>query len=217
MSVGFSGTPNNGTPWAPYYSHTTPIRIPKDMGMVCGNSIRVPLTIRGSHVLGSPGYITLEDVKTLCRIGSLDQHRTTPGRGDSGFGNPHFQVRYASFRGDDSQLTLEVFTEFRVKTWHECLMSTVIVMHPWILETAVNGHKCLSSIVLAEPYCQIIGISSYKMTSTYKLNQIKRCVRCLYSLKSTDWSRTGVAPSFSLPVMVGSFIVDALRFLGSLE
>ena len=30
-SVGFSGTPNNGTPY-PYYSHTTPIRIPKDMG-----------------------------------------------------------------------------------------------------------------------------------------------------------------------------------------
>ena len=33
ISVGFSGTPNNGTPY-PYYSHTTPIRIPKDMGMV---------------------------------------------------------------------------------------------------------------------------------------------------------------------------------------
>ena len=32
--MGFSGTPNNGTPWAPYYSHTTPIRIPKDMGIV---------------------------------------------------------------------------------------------------------------------------------------------------------------------------------------
>ena len=32
-SVGFSGTPNNGTPfWEA--SHTTPIRIPKDMGMV---------------------------------------------------------------------------------------------------------------------------------------------------------------------------------------
>ena len=32
-SVGFSGTPNNGTRY-PYYSHATPIRIPKDMGMV---------------------------------------------------------------------------------------------------------------------------------------------------------------------------------------
>ena len=32
-TVGFSGTPNNGTPH-PYYSHTTPIRIPKDMGVV---------------------------------------------------------------------------------------------------------------------------------------------------------------------------------------
>ncbi len=51
-SVGFSGT-FNGTPY-PYYSHTTPIRIPKDMGIVW-----VKLTIRGSHVLGSPGYITL--------------------------------------------------------------------------------------------------------------------------------------------------------------
>ena len=34
-SVGFSGHPQgHGTPWAPYDSHTTPIRIPKDMGMV---------------------------------------------------------------------------------------------------------------------------------------------------------------------------------------
>ena len=49
VSVGFSGTPNTGTPY-PYYSHTTPTRIPKDTGIVW-----VPLTIRGSHVLGSPG------------------------------------------------------------------------------------------------------------------------------------------------------------------
>ena len=27
-SMGFSGTPNNGTPWAPYYSHTTPHKNP---------------------------------------------------------------------------------------------------------------------------------------------------------------------------------------------
>ena len=33
MSMEFSGTPNIGTPF-PYYSHTTPIWIPKDMGMV---------------------------------------------------------------------------------------------------------------------------------------------------------------------------------------
>ncbi len=36
--MGFSGTPNNGTPENgkrdPYYSHTTPIKIPKDMGIV---------------------------------------------------------------------------------------------------------------------------------------------------------------------------------------
>ena len=30
----FRGSQGHGTPWAPYYSHTTPIRIPKDMGMV---------------------------------------------------------------------------------------------------------------------------------------------------------------------------------------
>ena len=46
----FSGTPNNGTPF-PCYSHTTPIRIPKDMGM---RIVWVTLTIRGFHVLGSP-------------------------------------------------------------------------------------------------------------------------------------------------------------------
>ena len=33
----------------PYYSHTTPIRIPKDMGMVW-----VPLTIKGVPLLGVP-------------------------------------------------------------------------------------------------------------------------------------------------------------------
>ena len=36
--MGFSGTPKDmGPPYGkrdPYYSHTTPIRIPKDMGMV---------------------------------------------------------------------------------------------------------------------------------------------------------------------------------------
>ena len=45
VSVGFLGAPNNGTP-CPYYSHTTPIRIPKDMGMVWEYG---KLTIRGSH------------------------------------------------------------------------------------------------------------------------------------------------------------------------
>ena len=40
MSVGISGTPNYGTPY-PYDSHTTRIRILKDMGsgMLCGNSV----------------------------------------------------------------------------------------------------------------------------------------------------------------------------------
>ncbi len=53
--MGFSGTPIMGPPYGkrdPYYSHTTPVRIPKDMGMVW-----VPLTIRGSHVLGGPWNI----------------------------------------------------------------------------------------------------------------------------------------------------------------
>ena len=42
------GTPPYGKR-DPYYFHTTPIRIPKDMGIIW-----VPLTIRGSHVLGGP-------------------------------------------------------------------------------------------------------------------------------------------------------------------
>ena len=45
------GTLNNGTPENgkrdPYYSHTTPIRIPKDMGMVW-----VPLPIFGGPIVG---------------------------------------------------------------------------------------------------------------------------------------------------------------------
>ena len=63
VSVRFSGTPNTGTPY-PYYSHTTPRRIPKDMGIVW-----VPLTIRGSHVLGSPGVpITLDEHATIPQL-----------------------------------------------------------------------------------------------------------------------------------------------------
>ena len=53
ISVGFSGTPNNGTPWAPSYSHTTPIKIPKDMGIVW------EAYHKGVPLLGVPG-ITLE-------------------------------------------------------------------------------------------------------------------------------------------------------------
>ena len=34
FQLDFQGPPKNGTPWAPYYSHTTPIRIPEDMGIV---------------------------------------------------------------------------------------------------------------------------------------------------------------------------------------
>ena len=49
---GFSGTPNNGTP-DPFYSHTTPIRIPKDMGMVW------EAYHKGVPLLGVPG-ITLD-------------------------------------------------------------------------------------------------------------------------------------------------------------
>ena len=55
ISMGFSGTPNNGPLIVsfPYYSHTTPIRIPKDMGIVWkAYHKEVPL-------LGVPG-ITLE-------------------------------------------------------------------------------------------------------------------------------------------------------------
>ena len=38
-----------GTPWAPSYSHTTPIRIPKDMGSLYGS--RLP---EGGPIIGSP-------------------------------------------------------------------------------------------------------------------------------------------------------------------
>ncbi len=48
-SVGFSGSPKNGTPWAPYYSHTTPIRIPKNMGIV------LEACHKGVPLLGVPG------------------------------------------------------------------------------------------------------------------------------------------------------------------
>ena len=42
----------HGTPWAPYYSHTIPIRIPKDMVMISesfGSSLP-----KGGHIIGSP-------------------------------------------------------------------------------------------------------------------------------------------------------------------
>ena len=48
-----------------YYSHTTPIRIPKDMGMVW-----VPLTIRGSHYWGSLKFPLNQPFKTGC-LGSF--------------------------------------------------------------------------------------------------------------------------------------------------
>ena len=41
---GFSGTLHTGTPWAPYYSHTTPIRIPWRLWEACMGSAK---TIRG--------------------------------------------------------------------------------------------------------------------------------------------------------------------------
>ena len=46
-SVGSSGTSTNRTPWAPYYSHTIPVRIPKNMGMVWEQYGK--LTMRESH------------------------------------------------------------------------------------------------------------------------------------------------------------------------
>ena len=49
-SVGFSGTPTNGTPY-PYHSHTTPIRTPKDMGPM----VWVPLVwIPAKTIFGGP-------------------------------------------------------------------------------------------------------------------------------------------------------------------
>ena len=51
-SMGFSGAPKNGIPY-PYYSHTTPIRIPKDMGMVW------EAYHKGVPLLGVPGITLL--------------------------------------------------------------------------------------------------------------------------------------------------------------
>ena len=59
LSVGFSETPNNETPY-PYYSHTTPIRTPKDMGIVWD------AYHKGVPLLGVPG-INLD-----CRVTTLD-------------------------------------------------------------------------------------------------------------------------------------------------
>ena len=57
VSMGFSGTPKDmGPPYGkrdPYYAHTTPIRIPKDMGMVW------EAYHKGVPLLGVPG-ITLD-------------------------------------------------------------------------------------------------------------------------------------------------------------
>ena len=57
LSMGFSGTPKDmGPPYGkrdPYYSHTTPTRIPKDMGMVW------EAYHKGVPLLGVPG-ITLK-------------------------------------------------------------------------------------------------------------------------------------------------------------
>ena len=63
ISVGFSGIPNNGTPY-PYDSYTTPTRIPKDTGIVW-----VPLVWEAYHnkgpIIGSPWGITLENLSTI--------------------------------------------------------------------------------------------------------------------------------------------------------
>ena len=47
----FRDPQGRGTPWAPYYSRTTPIRILKDMGMVW--ELYGKLTIRGP-IIGGP-------------------------------------------------------------------------------------------------------------------------------------------------------------------
>ena len=46
--MGFSGTPNNGTPFMVSRTHTIPIRIPKDMGMVWEASHK------GGPIVGGP-------------------------------------------------------------------------------------------------------------------------------------------------------------------
>jgi len=64
--VGFSGTPF----WQA--SHTNSIRIPKDMGMVWEEYGK--FSIRGSHVLGSPGKITLDIDEGFVQFLAILQH-----------------------------------------------------------------------------------------------------------------------------------------------
>ncbi len=79
ISVGFSGIPNNGTPY-PYYSHTTPTRIPKDMGIVW------EAYHKGVPLLGVLG-ITLDNIRIFAEnsmgaiateVGVLSSISTTP-------------------------------------------------------------------------------------------------------------------------------------------
>ena len=60
----FQGPPNDGTPFPilfPYYSHTTPIRIPEDMGIVW------EAYHKGVQLLGVPG-ITLDSWQVFVMI-----------------------------------------------------------------------------------------------------------------------------------------------------
>ena len=60
-----NGTPNNGTSY-PYYSHTTPIRIPKDIGNRNGMGIVCEAYHKGVPLLGVPG-ITLEITSNMLK------------------------------------------------------------------------------------------------------------------------------------------------------
>ena len=70
LSVGFSGTPKNGTPY-PYYSHTTPIRIPKDMGMVW------EAYHKGVPLLGVPGISLDCIIFSLSFVEGVDLRKKT--------------------------------------------------------------------------------------------------------------------------------------------
>ena len=81
ISMGFSGTPNNGTPENgkrdPYYSHIFRDSYGSGMGIVW-----VPLTIRGSHYWGVPEnpidnstFNPIEDIYSRARLFFINKPR----------------------------------------------------------------------------------------------------------------------------------------------
>ena len=107
--------PNDGTPWAPYYSHTTPIRIPKDMGMVW-----VQLTIRGKSPLIKiwiPKLHMCHSRSTPC-IGDGKPPTFNDGNPYNGYINPYYWVDdHPLLYGNHGSLDPSTYRKFPKKSW----------------------------------------------------------------------------------------------------